>query len=190
MGVEDTYDSTQCDLQMPECIQCLKREVLCLGYDKNRKFLHHNLRSEVSRSGEVKRPVRRLIWHLKPLSLPAFFSMSAEVRTQLFSTFMDYFFAPNANINGRDDSLYFFMANFPALAGESELLDRSVIALASSFLACKANDRYLARQGLEIYNSALKVMAQALQKKSEVGPKMLYATIMFHTYEVGSKVLS
>ncbi|KAL4779164.1 hypothetical protein BJX76DRAFT_352042 [Aspergillus varians] len=173
----------KCDLRKPECSKCLKRGILCLGFDKDRKFLHHDLRSEVTRSGEAKRPVRQLVWHLKPLSLPFFCSMSAVVRTQLFSAFMDTFFAPNPNINGRDDSFYFLMANFPTLAGESEPLDRSVIALVCSFLATKSNDSHLARQGLEIYNSALNAMARALQKMSGSEPNMLYATIIFHTYE-------
>lgn len=110
--------------------------------------------------------------------------MSGEVRTQLFSAFMGNFFAPNANINGKDDSLFFLMASFPTLAGESELLDRSVIALVSSFLAIKSNDKNLARQGLEIYNSALNAMTRALRRKSGLWPHMLYASILFHTYEV------
>lgn len=142
------------------------------------------MRSQVTRSGEVKRPVRRLVWYLKPLSLPPFCEMSGEVRTQLFSAFMDNFFAPSANINGKDDSLFFLMANFPTLAGESELLDRAVIALAFSFLAIKSNDKNLARQGLEIYNSALNAMNRALRRKSGSWPHMLYASIIFHTYEV------
>ncbi|BCS21860.1 Zn(II)2Cys6 transcription factor domain-containing protein [Aspergillus puulaauensis] len=173
----------KCDSQKPVCAKCLKRGILCLGFDKDRKFLHHEMRSQVTRSGEVKRPVRRLVWYLKPLSLPSFCDMSGEVRTQLFSAFMDNFFAPNANINGKDDSLFFLMANFPTLAGESELLDRSVIALAFSFLAIKSNDKNLARQGLEVYNSALNAMNRALRRKSGSWPHMLYASIIFHTYE-------
>lgn len=110
--------------------------------------------------------------------------MSAEVRTQLYSTFMESFFAPYKNTNGKDDSLYFLLAHFPNLAGESELFDQSVIALASVFLGKKAGDELLARRGLEIYSSALNVMTRALRQKAPPTSHMLYATIILHTYEV------
>ncbi|KAJ5950012.1 hypothetical protein N7454_001596 [Penicillium verhagenii] len=109
--------------------------------------------------------------------------MAPEVRTQLFSTFMHTFFSRNTKTNSKDDTLYFLMAHFPILAGESELIDRSVIALVSAVLAKKANDSLLTRQGLEIYNSALDVMSCSLRRKAPPTSNMLYATILFHTYE-------
>ncbi|KAJ6031518.1 hypothetical protein N7540_002250 [Penicillium herquei] len=54
--------------------------------------------------------------------------------TQLFAAFMHSFFKANPNINGRDDSLYFLMAHFPAIAGQSEVLDRSIMSLAFCIL--------------------------------------------------------
>ncbi|KAJ5560540.1 hypothetical protein N7513_002939 [Penicillium frequentans] len=109
--------------------------------------------------------------------------MSAEVRTQLYSTFMETFFAPYNTTNGKDDSLYFLLAHFPILAGESELFDQSVIALASAFLGKKNGDGLLARRGLEIYSSALNVMTRALRQKAPPTSNLLYATILLHTYE-------
>ncbi|KAL2813063.1 hypothetical protein BDW59DRAFT_154990 [Aspergillus cavernicola] len=173
----------KCDLSKPECARCIKRGTLCLGYDRDRRFLHHNIISQPTRTGETKRPVRQLIDHIKPLALGTEFSVSAEVRTQLFSTFMDTFFASNTRINGKDDSLYFLMARFPILAGESEALDRSMIALASSFLAKTKNDRWLACEGLGIYNTALNAMAHAIRLNSSPTFNMLYATIILHTFE-------
>ncbi|KAL4773035.1 hypothetical protein BDW60DRAFT_216231 [Aspergillus nidulans var. acristatus] len=136
-----------------------------------------------TQTGEAKRPVRQLVGQIKPLALSSTFSVSAEVRAQLFSNFMDTFFASSSSINGKDDSLYFLMARFPTLAGESEPLDRSVIALATTFLAKTKDDRWLGREGLEIYNTALNSMQYALQRGSSPSPNMLYATIIFHTYE-------
>lgn len=97
---------------------------------------------------------------------------------------MDTFFASSTSINGKDDSLYFLMARFPILAGESAPLDRSIISFASLFLAKRNNDHWLAREGLEIYNTALNALACALQQKSSPTLKMLYATIALHTFEV------
>lgn len=110
--------------------------------------------------------------------------MCAEVRNQLFGTFMNIFFAPNKNINGRDDSLYLLMAHFQTVAGESEVFDRSAMALVCSFLANNSNDRYLEHQGLDIYNSALNAMVRGLQHKSGVRIDMFYASILLHTREV------
>lgn len=157
---------------------------MCLGYDPNKNFLYHKLRPEITRHGTAKRPVCQLIWQLRPLSLPSNFNMCAEVRNQLFGAFMSRFFAPNKNVNGRDDSLYLLMAHFPTVAGESEVFDRSAMALVCSFLANDSNDRYLEHQGLEIYNSALNAMVCGLQHKSGVRIDMLYASILLHTREV------
>ena len=162
----------------------MSKGISCLGYDKDRNILHHRLTFQYTPNGQAKRPVRQLVGHINPLGLPPVFNMSAEVRTQLYSTFMETFFASYKDSNGKDDSLYFLLAHFPTLAGESELFDQSVIALASAFLGKKAGDGLLARRGLEIYNSALNVMIRALQQKAPPTSNMLYATILLHTYEV------
>ncbi|KAL4912771.1 hypothetical protein BDW62DRAFT_193988 [Aspergillus aurantiobrunneus] len=173
----------KCDLVEPECAKCIKKGILCPGYDKHRNFLHHTVVSRVERNGETRRPIPQLVGHLKPLALPAGFNMSAEARTQLFSTFVDTFFAPNTYLNGKDDSWYFLMTRFPTLAGESELLDRAVIALACVFMGRRIGDCHLAQHGVEIYNSALRLMAGVLQRKCPPTPDILYAAIVFHTYE-------
>ncbi|PYI05125.1 hypothetical protein BO78DRAFT_408525 [Aspergillus sclerotiicarbonarius CBS 121057] len=172
----------KCDLGKPECIKCVKKGTPCPGYD-DRNFLHHTLVSRRARNGETKRPVPQLVGQLKPLALPAQFNMSAEARTQLFATFMHTFFACSSSLNGRDDTWYLLMARFPTMAGQSELLDRSVIGLASVFLGMKAADGQLAHQGLEIYNSALNAMARILQRNCPPTPAILYAAIVFQTYE-------
>ncbi|KAJ5735610.1 uncharacterized protein N7483_000735 [Penicillium malachiteum] len=158
---------------------CIKRGILCLGYDDSRRFLCHQLIPQPTRTGEAKRPVRQLVSHMNPLALPASLSMNAEIRTQLFSTFMSTFFASNSGSDSKSGSLYFLMARFPTLAGESEPLDRSIIALASSFLAKIRRDKSLAREGLEIYNSALNAMAGAMRRSLSPTFHMLFATIMF-----------
>lgn len=111
--------------------------------------------------------------------------MNAEVRTQLFSTFVKTFFAfPGAQVNSKDDSWYYLITRFPTLAGESELLDRSVIAFASVFLGKKRNDGALMRYGIEVYNSALNAMARMLRHNHPLSLHTLYATVVFHQYEV------
>ncbi|KAL2842914.1 hypothetical protein BJY01DRAFT_216237 [Aspergillus pseudoustus] len=173
----------KCDLGAPECARCKKKGILCPGYDQHRNFLHHTVVSRVERNGETKRPVPQLVGHLRPLALPPTFNMSAEERTQLFSTFMSAFFAPKVYLNGNDDSWYFLMSHFPSLAGESEILDRSVIALASVFVGGKTGNESLARHGVEIYNSGLNMLVQILKRKRAPTPDVLYATMVFNTYE-------
>lgn len=155
-----------------------------MGYDSSKNFLHHILCLEITRHGVAKRPVRQLVWQLRPLSLPLNINMCAEVRNQLFGTFMNRFFAPNKNINGRDDSLYLLMAHFPTVAGESEVLDRSAMALVCSFLAINSNDGCLNHQWMETYNSALNAMVRGIQHNYGVGIDMFYANILLHTREV------
>ncbi|RAL17266.1 Zn(II)2Cys6 transcription factor domain-containing protein [Aspergillus homomorphus CBS 101889] len=178
----------QCDLAKPECARCVKRGTLCLGYETNRHFLHHTLITRIDDSGaSSKRPVTQRLGQLRPLALPATLNLGAEVRTQLFSTFMTTFFASDDNVNdlnARDDSWYFMMARFPSLTGESALLDRSVMAFVCTFLGRKANDSPLARHGIELYSNALRLMAGWLKQKATSTPHLLlYATIVFHTYE-------
>ncbi|OKL57640.1 hypothetical protein UA08_06981 [Talaromyces atroroseus] len=175
----------KCDLGKPECARCTKKGTPCPGYEKNRNFLHHMVVSRCASNGETrKRPVRQLVGYLKPLALPTGFNMNAEVRTQLFSTFMDTFFAPDtSSLSGDDDTWYLLMTRFPALASESDLLDRAVIALVSLFLGKKTGDVRLGRHGTEIYSSALNVMARMLQRGCPPTLDMLYVGIVFHTYE-------
>lgn len=112
--------------------------------------------------------------------------MNPEARTQLFATYMHTFFASNPSPTGRVDSWYSLMARFPTLAGKSDLLDRSVIGLASVFLGKKTRDDRLAHYGLEIYNSALHAMLQILQVNRPPTATTLYSAIVFQAYEVGS----
>lgn len=76
------------------------------------------------------------------------------------------------------------MSHFPSKAGESELVDRSVIALAATFLANKRGDNQLMRQGVEIYNSAINGLARMLQRSCHPSLEIFYSMIVFHTYEV------
>lgn len=136
--------------------------------------------------GKNERPVPQLVGHLRALSLPATFNMNAEVRTQLFSAFVETFFASKAQLNSKDDSWYYLITRFPVLAGESGLLDRSVIAFASVFLGKRGNDDRLIHYGIELYNSALGVMARILRHNLSLSQYTLYTTVVFHTYEVMS----
>lgn len=179
----------QCDLEEPECKRCEKSGLRCLGYDKGRNFLPHTLKAKHTPDGEVVRPVRHNVTHLKPLSLSSFSTMtaSAEIRTQLFSNFMGDFFVPNAK--AKDDSMYFLMAQFPIRAGQSVLIDRSVMALVAAFLGRAKRDQAMTVQGMQIYNTALKIMRHTLQrsrsKDQQEGANLLSSTLILHTYEVG-----
>lgn len=110
--------------------------------------------------------------------------MNAEIRTQLFSTYMGMYFTPNLYLNGDDDSWYFLLSRFPSLAGESDLLDRSMISLVSVFVGEKIGNANLARHGRELYNSGLKMLAKIIHQKRKPSPDVLYATIIFCAYEV------
>ncbi|RAH40497.1 Zn(II)2Cys6 transcription factor domain-containing protein [Aspergillus brunneoviolaceus CBS 621.78] len=176
----------KCDLAKPECARCVRRGTRCLGYETSRHFLHHTLVTRVDASGTSRRPVAQMLGQLNPLALPAPLNLETVVRTQLFSTFMNTFFASNSSHNvlsAKDDSWYFLMARFPSLAGESALLDRSIMALVCAFLGREANDLPLMNYGGELYSDALRVMAWILRQRLPPTPHVLYTTIVFHTYE-------
>ncbi|KAL3486789.1 hypothetical protein BJX62DRAFT_246553 [Aspergillus germanicus] len=176
----------KCDLGEPECGGCKKRGIVCPGYDQHRNFLYHTVVSRQGHSGDARRtlrPVPQLVGHLKPLALPPVFNMSAEVRTQLFSAYMSLHFAPNRYLNGDGDGWYFLMSRFPSLAGESELFDRSIISLVSVFVGGKTGDANLARHGLELYNSGIKMLARIIHQRRKPSLDVLYATIVFSSYE-------
>ncbi|RAH49970.1 Zn(II)2Cys6 transcription factor domain-containing protein [Aspergillus brunneoviolaceus CBS 621.78] len=175
----------KCDLGEPECARCKKKGILCPGYDPHRNFLYHTIVSRQERNEVAlsSRPVAQLVSHLKPLALAPVFNTNAELRTQLFSTYMGVYFAPNNYLNGDDDSWYFLMSRFPNLAGESELFDRSIISLVSVYLGGKTGDANLARHGLELYNSGLKMLAQIIHRNRKPSLDILYATIVFSAYE-------
>jgi hypothetical protein len=40
--IKNTTNKWQCDLQQPECGQCIERGTLCGGYDTDRVFVYHN----------------------------------------------------------------------------------------------------------------------------------------------------
>lgn len=97
---------------------------------------------------------------------------------------MNTLFTHNTLLEGKDDSWYLLMAQFPRMAGESGLVDRSVISLAATFLAKKTNNTPLIRHGVEIYNSAIAGLARMLKRNCRPTLEMFYAMIIFHTYEV------
>ncbi|RAK89083.1 hypothetical protein BO79DRAFT_264342 [Aspergillus costaricaensis CBS 115574] len=173
----------KCDLEKPECSNCVKRGgTPCPGY-QDRDFIHHSFVSRGARDAEIKLPEARRVGELRLLALPACFNMNPEARTQLFATYMHTFFASIPSPTGRVDSWYSLMARFPTLAGKSDLLDRSVIGLASVFLGKKTRDGQLAHYGLEIYNSALHAMLQILQVNRPPTATTLYSAIVFQAYE-------
>jgi hypothetical protein len=141
----------QRDLGKPECNRCIKRCTPCPGYDENRNILHHKLVSQHTPRGKTIRPVARYAEQFEPLASPFEINMGAEIRTQIFSGYMNTLFTHNTFLNGKEDSWYLSMTRFPSIASESELVDRSVIALAATVLANRTGDALLARHGLEIY---------------------------------------
>ena len=109
---------------------------------------------------------------------------NVEARTQIFSGFMHELFGRNTLSDCKDDNWYLLMSRFPSMAGESELVDHSVIALAATFLANKQGDNQLIRHAVEIYNSAINGLARLLQRGCQPNLEMFYSMIVFHTYEV------
>lgn len=172
----------KCDLAKPECARCVKNGALCLGYVEYRNILHHSLVTRRTPYGNTTRPAHRLVDKLLPH--PNELNGKVQVRTQIFSEFMNALFAHNVLSDCKDDNWYILMSHFPSMAGESGLVDRSVIALAATFLANKKGDAQLLRHGVEIYNSAINGLARMLQRDFQPTFDMFYSMIVFHTYEL------
>ncbi|KAJ5101098.1 hypothetical protein N7456_007150 [Penicillium angulare] len=175
----------RCDLGLPGCARCIKRGTPCPGYDKGRNFVHHTVVTRRENQGTTKRPIAQLVGHLKPLALPETFSMSAEVRTKLFSDFLSIYFPVAQGQFGKNDSLYYLMTRFPAMAGESALLDRAVIALAAAWVGKMKNNEVLKHQGTELYSSAIRLLARRLSDGSLPTADVLFAVVVFMNYESG-----
>ncbi|KAJ5720002.1 hypothetical protein N7493_006880 [Penicillium malachiteum] len=174
----------RCDLGAPECARCIKKGTPCPGYDKGRNFVHHTMVTRLEQQGVTQRPIAQLVGHIKPLALPASFDMSAQTRTQLFSTFLSSFFPIDLCQFGKSDSWYYLMTRFPSMAGESDLLDRSVIALAAAYVGKLTKDKQLKRQGVELYNNAICLMARRLSGGDPPTLDVLYAVTVFIKYEI------
>lgn len=134
--------------------------------------------------GMTSRPIAQLVGHLKPLALPETFSMSAEVRTQLFSDFLSTYFPIGRGQYGKNDSLYYLMTRFSAMAGESALLDRAVIALAAAWVGKIQGNEELRHQGTELYSNAIHLMARRLSNGAAPTADVLFAVVIFMQYEV------
>ncbi|KAJ5263261.1 hypothetical protein N7478_010866 [Penicillium angulare] len=174
----------RCDLGLPGCARCIKKGTPCPGYEKGRNFVHHTVVTRRENQGMTKRPIAQLVGHLKPLALPETFSMSAEVRTELFSDFFSSYFPVGLGQNDKNDSLYYLMTRFPAMAGESALLDRAVIALAAAWVGKMKNDEVLKHQGTELYSNAIHLLARRLSDGSLPTADVLFAVVIFMNYEI------
>ncbi|KAJ5928121.1 hypothetical protein N7466_007077 [Penicillium verhagenii] len=163
---------------------CTKKGIPCPGYVENRNIIPHRLVLTRTQNRETIRPVARFPNKIQPLPSQSRLNMSAQVRTQFFSGFMNTLFAHNTLTHGKDDTWYLLMAHFPSMAGESELVDRSVFAIAATVLARKTGDAHLIRHGVEIYNIAIAGLARMLQRNCKPTLEMFYAMILFHTYEL------
>ena len=121
---------------------------------------------------------------MNPIALPPMLNMSAEVRTQLFQTFLGTVFPPNAHKYAKADSWYILLAGFPSMAGESELLDRAIFAFASVFLGKKKQNPQLTHHGVQLYTNAINVMSRRVHRNCLPTKDLLYSAIVFATYEV------
>lgn len=144
--------------------------------------------TRVEYQGMIQRPIAQLVGQLKPLALTTSFDMSAEARTQLFSNFLSMFFPVDLRQLGKFCSCFYLMARFPSLAGESDLLDQSVMSIAAAFIGKINNDEKLKRQGIELYNSAISLMARRISSGNAPTLDLLYAVTVFITYEVNSEL--
>lgn len=182
-------NASQCDLQRPQCSQCVKSNRVCTGYQRKRIFIFHQgtqeTHYETSRNGPgtSTTPVSRSTTSPCQESNITFFSThtrgrrsSPRTRNQISTlesnrsllhvTYRKQLF--NAYLRSHIPCSQLqslgtpWLALIPELASPTEALETSTLALATSKLGRLNNDPILIRESLRLYTFALRQLQKAL----------------------------
>ncbi|KAJ9265240.1 transcriptional regulator family: Fungal Specific TF [Paecilomyces variotii] len=178
-----------CDLQRPQCSQCVKSNRVCTGYQRKRIFIFHQgtheTHHETSRNGPgiSTTPDSRSTTSPYQESNITFFSThtrgrkpSPRTRNQISTlesnrsllhvTYRKQLFNAYLRSHIPPSQLQSlgtpWLALIPELASPTEALETSTLALATSKLGRLNNDPILTRESLRLYTSALRQLQKAL----------------------------
>ncbi|KAJ5630010.1 hypothetical protein N7528_003667 [Penicillium herquei] len=174
----------KCDLQRPECARCLRGSYRCEGYERDRKFINAFADSEPEKS-----PKNIIVPQKKAEDAHiTVINVNSQIRSQLFSLFIDSYIPspPVGHINLRCQQATNVIEGFPSLMDgkNSQLFDRAISALASTFVGKKFNDSRLTYHGVMLYNHAIQAFAALIPQSKLPVQEVLCANIVFQLYEV------
>lgn len=171
----------KCDLQRPQCARCLRGGHHCGGYERTRKFIHTF--ADPGEGSEKFGPQKRG----GDVGL-AIVNVNSQIRSQLFSLFVESYVPshPVGRVNWRCQHATNLVQDFPSLMGQknSQLFDRAVTALATSFVGKKFGDERLTRHGIMLYNSSIQAFAKLIPRSGLPVQEVLCANVAFQLYEV------
>lgn len=105
-------------------------------------------------------------------------------REQIFSTYVDVFFPARLEAKSSVDLWYHLICNFSALSQKSEMLEKSLTALACAYLGKRNHDAHLLKYGVQLYNSAIRLMGSMITRDAYCDD-IIYSTVLFQEIEVG-----
>ncbi|GLI74773.1 hypothetical protein PoHVEF18_003021 [Penicillium ochrochloron] len=195
----------KCDQQEPECARCLKTGIKCLGYDRDRFFVHQvtakpKRSTNASTSGGggaasgggssngagklevVKRPPPH---PQQPWIMPQFVASGPAMRSQIFSEFANIYFPQSIDTSYNLDVWHYLISGFSALPKKTQMLDKAIAALACFYLGKLRNDKRVFHHGILLYNSAIRHLS-TMMSQNNYCDDIVYTTIVFQEIELFS----
>ena len=180
----------------------------CLGYDRDRFFVHQvptkPKRSTTATTANptgaggagagagsskskttgklqvVKRPAPQ---PQQPWIMPQAVASGPAMRSQVFSEFANIYFPQSIDTSYTLDVWHYLISNFSALPKKTEMLDKAIAALACFYLGKLRKDDRLFRHGLQLYNSAIRHLS-IMMRQNNYCDDIVYTTIVFQEIEV------
>lgn len=171
----------KCDEQKPECLRCIKYGTKCLGYGRDQKIVIY---SAAGRSQEIVQRNAKLSFDQHAQNIPSQgITSGPSRRAQIFATYVNVFFPTGAEAKSSVDLWHYLISNFSALPNKSEMLEKSLAALACAWLGKQNNDAGLLKYGVQLYNVAIRQMASLITRDA-YSDDIIYTTVLFQEIEV------
>lgn len=115
--------------------------------------------------------------------LPPGVASGPSRREQIFSSYFNVFFPVQGDAKSSVDLWYYLASNFSAIPRKSEMLEKSLAALACAWLGKQNKDAGLLKYGVQLYNSAIKQMGSMITRDVYTDD-IIYCTVLFQEIEV------
>ena len=172
----------QCGLQKPQCSQCIKSNLVCSGYQRDRIFVNSGLTSRVQKEqmksvpseGTNDRkssvPTLGLAIRKRPLvgtssSIATDMRLGPDIaphalyRQQLLNAFLGHFIPASQFGPAEERSWLVLLAELPT---STKALEISTLALCTAKVGRENNDAVLVKESLSLYTQGLREMQKAL----------------------------
>ncbi|OJJ45127.1 hypothetical protein ASPZODRAFT_27137 [Penicilliopsis zonata CBS 506.65] len=186
----------RCDLQTPQCGQCMRKGEKCPGYRDEWELVFRDQTTRTIKQHKAK-TARKMgsISHSTPSAcnlnagagvdlhslghqqlLPPAVTTSPMMRHQVFSSYLDGYF-PNET-GSSIDKLRFIISGISALPRKNIMLEKALSALPCVFLGKIHSDNHLLQHGLQLYNSAIQYMLYFISRKAYTDD-IIYTCVIF-----------